>query len=87
MPEILLYWANPTTLEAPPDEEQAKVNSTREPTVTLKPEQVILVDYLTEKAPDPFDNDGTHDDLNIPSVEIVWNLPAVIKLVLKTCDG
>ncbi|KAI9457406.1 hypothetical protein HD554DRAFT_2207210 [Boletus coccyginus] len=87
VPEILLHWVNSTILEASPDEEQAKVNSIRELTTILDPEQIILINYLAEEISSPFDNDTTHDDLNIPSVEIVWNLPTVPLGAETTAQG
>lgn len=88
MPEILLHWVSLTTMEAPPDEESVKVNTTTamEPTADLDPAQAIIVDYLTEETSEPLNNNATNGELNIPPIKIVWNLPMVIKVVLSPCS-
>ncbi|KAG9310189.1 hypothetical protein JVU11DRAFT_9817 [Chiua virens] len=74
MPEISLYLVNHITFEVPPNEEQTEDNSTREATVTLDPDQVILIDYLIEEPSNPHDNEEVNyePDPNIPpSIKIV----------------
>ncbi|KAI9571062.1 hypothetical protein HD554DRAFT_2203599 [Boletus coccyginus] len=80
VPKITLPWVNLTTFEAPPDQEQTKDCTAKEGPVTLDPDQVIWIDYLTAEQSDLHDDnadDHEEDGANISSARITWDLPVV----------